>query len=69
MAFILSPTSHLFRFMILLFAVLTTHVKANHRPFLHLLIGRDGIANNAPCWTGQNGSRTTELIHGSQTPI
>lgn len=55
--------------MILLFALLTTHVKADYRLFLHLLIGRDCIANNAPCWTGQNSPRTTELIHGSQTPI
>lgn len=42
-------------FKVRFFPSLTTHVKANHRLFLHLVIRRDGIANNAPCWTGQNG--------------
>ena len=49
--------------------LLTAHVKANHRFFLHLAVRGDGVSHHTPGWARQNGPWTTELPHGSQTAI
>ena len=49
--------------------LLTAHVEANHRFFLHLAVWGDRVSHHASRWAWQNGSWAAELLHGSQTAI
>ena len=57
------------KFLRSVFPLLTAHVEANHRLFLHLAVRGDRVSHHASRRARQNGSWAAELLHGSQTTI